>query len=174
MDATYTSNSNHKTTLHVIADSITIDTICHHSVVRDCLGYIDTYCEWPSPFDPNSQHAPKPDQAIQYYRASSVVLTLDGYHNSATFSSNESVPDSPLPKRIDMNLLKCMNHTIGAAIPLGHNIDDKMWYEYSMIIGMCLTVGPVVVLMVLFLVVMCSWSYRSEHLECPNRTNQRQ
>ena len=53
-----------------------------------------------------------------HYRRSSVTFPLEGYNNPATFSSSESASDSPLPQRIDMKLLECLNKTIGSAVPL--------------------------------------------------------
>lgn len=61
--------------------------------------------------------SPRPEQVVQYYRASSIALTLDGYNNSATYSA-EGTPDSPLPSGVDMVLLDCLNGTIGLAAPL--------------------------------------------------------
>ena len=56
---------------------------------------------------------------MQYYRASSVVLTLDGYNNTAALNDTGPVgPPAPLPSTIDVNLLKCINATIGASVPL--------------------------------------------------------
>jgi hypothetical protein len=57
---------------------------------------------------------------VQYYRASTVALTLDGYNNSATFNDDNSNEDamSPLPGGIDMDLLNCLNATVGEAVPL--------------------------------------------------------
>ncbi len=55
---------------------------------------------------------PAPEQAVQYYRASSVVLTLDGYNNTAVFSENEDTPDLSLPNNTDMSLMNCLNGVI--------------------------------------------------------------
>ncbi|KAF9230879.1 hypothetical protein BU15DRAFT_91031 [Melanogaster broomeanus] len=70
------------------------------------------------PFNASAPGAPQPEQAIQYYRSSSIVLTLDGYNNSATLDSNLNATDSPLPSAIDLKLLDCLNQTIAAAAPL--------------------------------------------------------
>ena len=55
---------------------------------------------------------------MQYYRASTVALTLDGYNNTGAFSEDDNAPDTPLPTNIDTNLLNCLNTTIGEAVPL--------------------------------------------------------
>lgn len=60
---------------------------------------------------------PQPESTIQYYRASSVSLTLNGYNNSAAFEP-EGAKDTPLPSSVDTTLLNCLNLTIGAATPL--------------------------------------------------------
>ena len=64
-------------------------------------------------FDPDSNEPgnPKPEEVIQYYRASSIALTLDGYND--TFALNQSSTETPLPGWIDQNLLQCVNATIG-------------------------------------------------------------
>jgi hypothetical protein len=54
---------------------------------------------------------------VQYYRASSVALTLDGYNNTGALAP-EGTPDTPLPTNIDTSLLDCLNQTIGLAVPL--------------------------------------------------------
>ena len=63
---------------------------------------------------------PQPENVIQYYRASSLALTLDGYNNSAaTYAVQDgSVGDLPLPNTVDVLLLDCLNQTIGLASPL--------------------------------------------------------
>ena len=55
---------------------------------------------------------------MQYYRASTVALTLDGYNNSAALGSDPNVPATPLPEGVDTVFLSCVNNTIGAAVPL--------------------------------------------------------
>ncbi|KAJ2915766.1 hypothetical protein MD484_g4649, partial [Candolleomyces efflorescens] len=58
-----------------------------------------------------------PEQAVQYYRASSAVLTLDTYNNTATYAV-EGTADSPLPSNANYGLLSCLNGTIGSTLPL--------------------------------------------------------
>lgn len=60
---------------------------------------------------------PKPEQTVQYYRASSVALTFDGYNNTAVFMAEGAV-DVPLPEGLDLTLLNCLNSTIGLVVPL--------------------------------------------------------
>ncbi|KDR70411.1 hypothetical protein GALMADRAFT_76106 [Galerina marginata CBS 339.88] len=61
---------------------------------------------------------PVPEQVVQYYRASSIALSLEGYDNTATYSSSDNATDTPLPTDIDLALLNCLNQTIGLAAPL--------------------------------------------------------
>lgn len=68
------------------------------------------------------------EQAVQFYRASSFMLALTSYNNSANLPSNapannsvDALPkgaDTPLPAGTDMNFLNCLNTTIGASIPI--------------------------------------------------------
>jgi len=69
--------------------------------------------------------SPKPEQTVQYYRASSVALTLDGYNNTGALEA-EGTPDTPLPTNIDSGLLNCLNGTIGKAVPLVDSASLRM------------------------------------------------
>ncbi|KAL4079789.1 hypothetical protein J3A83DRAFT_4212468 [Scleroderma citrinum] len=119
MEATFISNnSSQNTTFHVLSDNSTVISLID-TISGNCSAFLSKSSSTsPSAFNASSSSAPQPEQAIQYYRASSVVLTLDGYNNSATFSSNESTPDSSLPPNIDTKLLGCLNETIGLSVPL--------------------------------------------------------
>jgi hypothetical protein len=77
---------------------------------HDLVQHPDT----PGNFSPPTS-GPAP-QEVQYYRASSVALTLDGYNNTAYFLN--STDDTPLPESVDKEFLACLNFTIGAAVPL--------------------------------------------------------
>jgi hypothetical protein len=63
-----------------------------------------------------------PEEVLQYYRASSVVLLLYGFDScvlNGTQNLNTSVaPVISLPNGIDTTLLTCLNDTIGRAVPL--------------------------------------------------------
>lgn len=72
---------------------------------------------------------PLPEQVIQYYRASSFMLSLDGYNNTAALASNApssnsssapglEMPDTALPGGLNDTLLVCVNTTVGASVPL--------------------------------------------------------
>ncbi|KAJ7508073.1 hypothetical protein B0H11DRAFT_2308278, partial [Mycena galericulata] len=64
----------------------------------------------PTPFNVS---AAEPEQVLQYYRASSVALTPDGYNNTTVFAPENSTANTPLPAGTDANLLDCLNQTIG-------------------------------------------------------------
>lgn len=76
---------------------------------------------------------------VQYYRASSIALTLDGYNNSATYAP-EGTLDSPLPSGVDMNLLTCLNETIGLAAPLVNGANLLWAPSYFNLIGLVWTI----------------------------------
>ncbi|EIN12274.1 hypothetical protein PUNSTDRAFT_141035 [Punctularia strigosozonata HHB-11173 SS5] len=72
------------------------------------------------------QNIPKPEQIVQWYRASTFGLSLDGYNNTAALPSNAPANNAsnwtvtaqtPLPA-INMTFLACLNTTIAATLPL--------------------------------------------------------
>jgi len=119
MEATFVSNSsNPNTTFHVLSDNSTVVSLID-TVSGNCSSHLSSSSSTsPFPFNASSPSAPQPGQVIQYYRASSVALTLDGYNNSATFSSDQNTSDTPLPPNIDTTLLDCLNQTIALSVPL--------------------------------------------------------
>ena len=79
-------------------------------LISDLVDYCHATMNWPKPLISNSTVQ---KTAIQYYRASSFALAYAGYN--ATDSS--SFP--PLPTSIaNSAFLRCVNHTIGEAIPI--------------------------------------------------------
>ena len=116
-EATFASNSTN-TTFHVLSDNSTVLSLIT-SIDANCSSYLSSSSSTsPQAFNASAPDAPQPEQVIEYYRASSIVLTLDGYNNSATLSSDANATDSPLPSGIDTTLLDCLNQTIGLAAPL--------------------------------------------------------
>lgn len=108
-------------TFHVLADNATITSLIPPLNLNCSLLY-NTTISSASPSDwssyVGSSSDPQPEQAIQYYRASTVVLTLDGYNNTAIFSSDENAQQIDLPESMDGQLASCLKLTIGAAVPL--------------------------------------------------------
>uniref|UniRef100_A0A0W0EVK4 Uncharacterized protein n=1 Tax=Moniliophthora roreri TaxID=221103 RepID=A0A0W0EVK4_MONRR len=112
------TSATNRSTFHLIADNTTVVTLAD-IIDERCASFLaSTNSSTPFPFYENATNVPKPESAIQYYRASSVVLTLEGYNNSAVFSEDENVQDSPLPNNVDTGLLDCLNKTIGENVPL--------------------------------------------------------
>ncbi|KAG6872527.1 hypothetical protein C0995_009101 [Termitomyces sp. Mi166 len=116
--ATFVSSSNSNTTFRLLADNATtvslisdIQVSCSNNLNNGSSSFVST------PYDDSLSSLPQAEQTVQYYRASTVALTLDGYNNTAVFEP-EGTPDVPLPSKIDTTLLSCLNTTIGAAVPL--------------------------------------------------------
>jgi len=86
----------------------------------------------PFPYNSSVAGSPKPEQSIQYYRASSVVLTLDGYNDTIVLSSNSTGTPIPLPSGVDIGLLNCVNQTIGFSVPLVGASSSKYYAPLSL------------------------------------------
>ncbi|KZV67556.1 hypothetical protein PENSPDRAFT_611228 [Peniophora sp. CONT] len=118
--ATLHSNTT-STVFHFIADNSTAFAVL--PIIRaNCSmhGNLDNSTSSSLPFAYTGSNAsdPQPVDAIQYFRASSAVLTLDGYNNTIALSSMPNATANPIPAGVDLTLLTCLNVTIGAAIPL--------------------------------------------------------
>lgn len=115
-------SKNTSSTFMVLADNNTVSSLIG-TVKANCSSYLsnDNTSSSPTPYT-NQSTAPGPEQAIQYYRASSVVLVLEGYDSgvlNGTQNLNASVaPMISLPSGTDTTLLTCLNDTIGRAVPL--------------------------------------------------------
>ncbi|KLO06154.1 hypothetical protein SCHPADRAFT_883096 [Schizopora paradoxa] len=76
----------------------------------------------------NTSTWPLPEQVIQWYRASTFALSLDGYNNTAALASNQPssnsstdftpLPDTSLPDGLNTTFLECVNSTVGASVPM--------------------------------------------------------
>ncbi|KAL5522928.1 hypothetical protein ACEPAF_1195 [Sanghuangporus sanghuang] len=113
--------SSGNTTLHIIADNATTTSLLS-SVVSNCTSFLTSNAANQTilAFDPTNNSMPKPEQAVQYYRASSIVLSLDGYNDTVALNQSATVneTDTPLPSWLNTGMLDCVNQTIGAAAPL--------------------------------------------------------
>lgn len=124
--STYASNTQN-TTFYLVADNDTA-TIMLPILQQNCSSVLSSgVSNTPVPYNLSDPNSPKPEEAVQYYRASSAALLLEGYNNTAQLSDNTSLPDTPLPTNIDTNLLNCLNQTIGAAIPLVDAANPVAW-----------------------------------------------
>ncbi|KAJ7583873.1 hypothetical protein C8J56DRAFT_952087 [Mycena floridula] len=115
--AIFPSNSGN-TTFRLVADKTTVSDLIT-DITAACTSSLNTANTSTSPvaFSDTDASSPKPESAVEYYRASSVALTLDGYNNTGALG-DEGTPDTPLPSNIDVTLLNCLNSTIGTAVPL--------------------------------------------------------
>ncbi|PIL23009.1 hypothetical protein GSI_14316 [Ganoderma sinense ZZ0214-1] len=141
MQAAFSSPSSNST-FHIIADNSTIVSLIG-SIRANCSGKFsdNSSSASPAPYGSSATSDPRPEGAIQYYRASSVVLTLDGYNNTVALSSdpNANTKAVPLPPNVDLQLLGCLNSTIGEAVPL---INSALGLSSP---GMATTVGLMLV-----------------------------
>ena len=117
---TSTSTTSPVSTFHIVADNTTVTSLIA-SIQANC-SISSNSSTVPVAFTANASD-PLPEQAVQYFRASSVALTLDGYNNTAALTASDNANDStpapaPLPSGVDTALLDCLNATIGEAVPL--------------------------------------------------------
>ena len=114
--AAFPSNSG-TSIFQLVADNTTVASLIT-TLSSNCSTYLgSSVTTQPRPFNASDPTTPKPEQVIQYYRASTIALTLDGYNNTATMAS-EGTPDTALPSNIDLSLMNCLNQTIGVNAPL--------------------------------------------------------
>ncbi|KAJ7485950.1 hypothetical protein FB451DRAFT_1027922 [Mycena latifolia] len=114
----FTSNST-GTTFRLVADNDTTTDLMS-DIAANCSAFfspLSSPLPAPTPFNASAPPV-QPEQVVQYFRASSVALSLDGYNNSAVFAAENSTANTPLPAGIDSGLLECLNVTIGLAVPL--------------------------------------------------------
>ncbi|KAJ7672741.1 hypothetical protein B0H17DRAFT_947604 [Mycena rosella] len=118
MSAAFQSNGTNGTTFRILADNTTVTDLIS-DIAANCSASLTSASTTtsPSPYNDTATLPPQPEQVVQYYRASSIALSLDGYNNTSVFAA-EGTPDVPLPSGIDTTLLDCLNQTIGLAAPL--------------------------------------------------------
>ncbi|TFK96351.1 hypothetical protein BDV98DRAFT_576319 [Pterulicium gracile] len=115
MIASFSSDSSN-TTLHLIADRDTVEDLI--PIIREgCTGLNSNSSTNPSSYDTNNNNT-KPESALQFYRASSIALLLEGYNNTAALGDDENAPPTPFPDWRNQDLIRCLNDTIGEAAPL--------------------------------------------------------
>lgn len=124
--STYASNTQN-TTFYFVTDNNTAIAMVP-ILQQNCSSVLNSgVSNAPVPYNLSDPNVPKPEQVVQYYRASSAALMLAGYNNTAQLSDDTTLPDTPLPTNIDTNLLTCLNQTIGAAIPLVDAANPSAW-----------------------------------------------
>lgn len=149
--STYVSQDTSKnSTFHVVADNATVVELMQ-DIEADCGSLINngsstfTGSRNPVAMSNSSTSQPQPESSVQYYRASSLALTLDGYNNTAALLDNESAPATPLPNNYDGSLLACLNSTIGDAALLvdGDGAGSLFLLPTWLIFGVGMGVGAV-------------------------------
>jgi hypothetical protein len=137
-EAVFQSNTTGTgTTFRLVADNNTVTDLMT-DVATNCSQYLTSAsinATAPTPFNASSA---EPEQVVQYYRASSVALTLDGYNNTAVFVPENSTTDTSLPAGIDNSLLNCLNATIGLAVPLVDAAPSTLSVPDFHLVGLCL------------------------------------
>jgi len=124
--STYASKTQN-TTFYLVTDTDTANTMVS-ILQQNCSSVLNSgVSNAPVPYNASDPNSPKPEEAVQYYRASSAALMLEGYNNTAQLSDNTGLPDTPLPTNIDTNLLTCLNETIGFAVPLVDAASPTAW-----------------------------------------------
>lgn len=132
-------------TFQFLSDNDTVSSILQ-DVVQACLigNLVEDYESLAIPYNASSPTAPKPEQAVQYYRGSTAVLTLDGYNNTSIFRANGTA-DVSFPKDFDEDLLNCLNSTVGDSILLVEGTSHGARYSPSS--------GPVALVYLLWVLV---------------------
>lgn len=111
-------------TYRIIGDNTSV-TAVFDAIVANCS--VANSSTSIAAFNPSPLTYPLPEQIIQYYRSSSLALSLDGYNNTAALASNmptsnssapNNIPDTPLPSNLNMTFLACINQTTAASVPL--------------------------------------------------------
>ncbi|TFY79891.1 hypothetical protein EWM64_g4126 [Hericium alpestre] len=108
---------------HVFSDNTTLASLIA-SIQSNCTAFDlnnSSSSATPASYNGSDPSDPQPESAVQYYRASSVVLTLDGYNNTAAINgsaANVNATPAALPSGVDTTLLNCLNDTIGLGVPL--------------------------------------------------------
>ncbi|KAH7097598.1 hypothetical protein BKA62DRAFT_715679 [Auriculariales sp. MPI-PUGE-AT-0066] len=75
----------------------------------------------------NGNGDPRPEQIVLYYRASTAMLSNDGYNNTAALKDNATDVDTVAfqPQGDSATLYQCLNQTIADQIPLATVVDDS-------------------------------------------------
>ncbi|KZT69984.1 hypothetical protein DAEQUDRAFT_725971 [Daedalea quercina L-15889] len=80
------ASSTSNNTFYVISDNSTVASLIA-ALSRNCTaGTGAALSQAPSPFNATASE-PQPEQAVQYFRASSVVLLLDGYNDTSALGN---------------------------------------------------------------------------------------
>ncbi|KAI5885409.1 uncharacterized protein SCHCODRAFT_02593984 [Schizophyllum commune H4-8] len=108
------ASASGNTTLWVVADNTTTTSLIDEIYSKCASSLSNSTSRTVMAYSDN----PRAESVVQYYRASTVALALDGYNNTAALSNDDNATATPLPEWRDTNMLSCVNNTIGAAVPL--------------------------------------------------------
>jgi len=103
---------------------------------------IVTWCQatplWATIFDPETSPV-KPENVIQYYRASSFALAFKGYNNTFARQANTEAPitdSTPLPDFVEYSPFRnCVDGVIMNALPVVDAQPDDSGSDLGMILG---------------------------------------
>lgn len=129
--ATFTSKTSNNT-FWVVADNATVIALI--ATVHDSCTLGNGSSTNPSVFAGSTV---RPDQVVQYYRASSVALALEGYNDTAKLN-NPNASAIPLPGWVDNSFLKCLNSTIGESVPLVNGANAQFQAPVGLVGLLCL------------------------------------
>lgn len=98
-------------------------------------------------------YGPAPEQAVAYYRGSSIVVSLVGYNNTAQVFDGvlSDLEDTPLPPPAETQFFQCINETLGDWIPLVIAM-DALPYQASAASSTVILPPAVMMLIALFVV----------------------
>ncbi|KAL1674526.1 hypothetical protein EV122DRAFT_220446 [Schizophyllum commune] len=108
------ASASGNTTLWVVADNTTTTSLIDEVYSKCASSLSNSTSRTVAAYSDN----PRAESVVQYYRASSVALALDGYNNTAALSNDNNATAIPLPEWRNTDMLRCVNITIGAAVPL--------------------------------------------------------
>ena len=91
--------------------------------------FIDSYISPPIPF--NSTGNIKLGSVVQYYRGDSAAIVLQGYNNSEELPGRpDLIYNPPFPPNVSYHDWRCVNTTIGDAIPIIHGVTPlPAWFN---------------------------------------------
>jgi len=105
---------------YLIGDSSSVSLV-QAALITSCnatgLNEPFTKLVYPIPNGANTTNYPDATEIIQFYRASSFALALDGFNASALPDTTLSAVDA-LPASVDRAFLQCINSTIASTVPI--------------------------------------------------------
>ncbi|CAE6534365.1 unnamed protein product [Rhizoctonia solani] len=117
-----TTTNNATASYYIVGDADSVSAVMD-ALVTQCSVVNATG----TPVDDNNSTV-HVEQAVQYFRASSFMLALTSYNNSASLPSNAPTDnstaapppsaDTPLPTGTNTTFLNCLNETIGGSVPI--------------------------------------------------------